>query len=143
MHVTHDFDPGTALPVGWGVRVMLLCADEANALVRRIAGLGGAVEIETEVYSALSAMIDDPMGYGLFVMDCDAFGGPEAGRRAAAALAAVKSRIPVILVSNDHAAQVFPQEREAPVCLRAPISAVSLRVGFEHALRDRLMWRAA
>jgi hypothetical protein len=30
-----------------------------------------------------------------------------------------------------------------PVTLRAPVSAVSLRVGFEHALRDRLAWRAA
>jgi hypothetical protein len=88
-------------------------------------------------------MIDDPMGYGLFVMDCDALGGVEAGMRAAATLAAVQSRVPVILISREFSAQVFPQDRDAPVCLRAPMSAVSLRVGFEHALRDRLMWRAA
>lgn len=143
MQVTHDFDTAAALPVGWGVRVLLLSQASGSALEKRILGLGGQVEVETEVYSALSAMIDDPMGYGLFVMDCDGFGGPEAGSRAASTLMAAQARVPVILVSADLAAQTFPQERTQPTCLRAPISAVSLRVGFEHALRDRLMWRAA
>lgn len=143
MQVTHEFNVGTALPVGWGVRVLFLGADPDSPLINRISGLGGAVEVETEVYAALSAMIDDPMGYGLFVMDCDGLGGAEAGARAAATLAAVQSRVPMILISGEHGAQVFPQEKDAPVCLRAPISSVSLRVGFEHALRDRLMWRAA
>jgi len=143
MQVSHDFDTSTALPVGWGVRVMLLTADADTPLVERIAGLGGLIDQETEVYAALAGLIDDPMGYGLFVMDCDGLGGIEAGRHAAMTLAAVKSRVPVILICKDHAAQVFPQERDVPVCLRAPLSSVSLRVGFEHALRDRLMWRAA
>jgi hypothetical protein len=143
MQITHEFDTGAALPVGYGVRVLFLSADPASPLRDRIAGLGGAVEAETEVYAALAAMIDDPMGYGLFVMDCDGLGGAEAGARAATTLAAVRSRVPVILISRDYAAQAFPQDRDAPVCLRAPMSAVSLRVGFEHALRDRLMWRAA
>lgn len=74
------------------MRVLFLTADQDSPLEARIAGLGGAVEIETEVYSALAAMIDDPMGYGLFVMDCDGLGGIEAGERAAITLAAVKSR---------------------------------------------------
>jgi hypothetical protein len=39
--------------------------------------------------------------------------------------------------------QVFPEDRSAPILLRAPLSAVSLRVGFEHALRERRLWRAA
>ena len=140
MQITREFDTLAALPVGYGVRVLFLSADAGSALRDRIAGLGGILETETEVYAALSAIIDDPMGYGLFVMECDGLGGAEAGARAAATLAAVKSRVPVILISHDYAAQVFPQEREAPICLRAPMSAVSLRVGFEHALRDRLMW---
>ena len=143
MQVNHDFSPAAALPVGWGVRVLLLTPEQRSPLQDRIAGLGGMIETETEVYSALSAMIDDPMGYGLFVMECDGLGGIEAGMRAATTLAAVNSWIPMILVSADHAAQVFPQERTEPVRLRAPLSAVALRVGFEHALRDRLMWRAA
>ncbi|MFZ1469156.1 MAG: hypothetical protein WAT09_09270 [Paracoccaceae bacterium] len=143
MQITHNFDQGAALPVGWGVRVLFLTAQDDSPLMARISGMGGTVDLETEVYAALSAMIDDPMGYGLFVMDCDGLGGIEAGERAAATLVAVNSRVPVILVSQDQASQVFPQDKTAPVRLRAPLSAVSLRVGFEHALRDRLMWLAA
>ncbi|MES2665068.1 MAG: hypothetical protein V4712_03155 [Pseudomonadota bacterium] len=143
MQITHSFDEAEALVVGWGVRVMLLTADPDGPVARRLAGLGGTVEAETEFYASLSAMIDDPVGYGVFVMECDSMGGLEAGQRAQATLAAVKSRIPVILISSDFKSQVFPQGREAAVCLRAPLSAVSLRVGFEHALRDRLMWHAA
>lgn len=143
MQISHDFDQNEALPVGWGVRVLFLSAQHDSPFVSRIAGLGGMVEVETELYAALSAIIDDPMGYGLFVMDCDSLGGADAAVCAMTTLAAVKARVPVILISKDHQAQVFPQVKEAPVCLRAPLSAVSLRVGFEHALRDRLMWRAA
>lgn len=143
MQATHEFDTATALPVGWGVRVLLLTGNPANSLHRLVAGLGGLVEIETETYAAVSAMIDDPLGYGLFVIDCDDLGGPEAGKRAVAMLAAARLRVPAILISKEHSSQVFPQDRDAPVCLRAPISSVSMRVGFEHALRDRLIWRAA
>lgn len=143
MQFIHDFDHETALPVGWGVRVLVLASSAEDPLVARVAALGGPVEVETELYAALAAMIDDPTGYGLFVMDCDGFGGGEAGQRARRALAAVQSRVPVILLSREHDHHAFPQEREAAVTLRAPVSAVSLRVGFEHALRDRLAWRAA
>ncbi len=143
MQITHNFDESEALVVGWGVRVMLLTANPDGAVAKRLAGLGGTIEAETEFYAGMSAMIDDPVGYGVFVMECDGMGGLEAGQRAQATLAAVKSRIPVILISADYKTQQFPQGRDAPVCLRAPLSAVSLRVGFEHALRDRLMWHAA
>ena len=143
MQISHDFDRTDALPVGWGVRVLFLSTSQDSPFVARISGLGGTVEVETELYSALSAIIDDPMGYGLFVMDCDGLGGAAAGVHAMSTLAAVKARVPVILISKDHEAQVFPQDKDSPVCLRAPLSSVSLRVGFEHALRDRLLWRAA
>ena len=52
-------------------------------------------------------------------------------------------RVSVILVSAECRDQRFPQERSAPVVLRAPLSAVSLKVGFEHALRERLLYQAA
>lgn len=143
MQISHVFDTTAALPVGFGVRVLLLSASEKSGLKDRIAGLGGLVEVETETFAALAAMIDDPMGYGLFVMDCDDLGGPEAGHRAAKTLSAVQSRVPVVLISKGFETQIFPQDRVEAVCLRAPLSSVSLRVGFEHALRDRLIWRAA
>ncbi|MGA0540136.1 hypothetical protein [Neotabrizicola sp. VNH66] len=143
MQAFHDFDRSSALPVGWGVRILALTASASDPVINRLAALGGPVEVETELYAALAALIDDPSGYGLFVMQCDDLGGAETGRLAMQTLAAVGSRVPVILISAEHRLQDFPFSRDEPVCLRAPLSAVSLRVGFEHALRGRLMWNAA
>ena len=129
--------------VGWGVRVLMLADVVDRGAEERLVGLGGKVDTETELYTALAAMMDDPLGYGLFVMDTDAFGGIEAGLRAFQMLRAADVRIPVILVGRDCGRQVFPEERSAPILLQAPVSMVSLRVGFEHALHDRIIWRAA
>ena len=129
--------------VGWGVRVLMLADVVDRGAEERLVGLGGKVDTETELYTALAAMMDDPLGYGLFVMDTDAFGGIEAGLRAFQMLRAADVRIPVILVGRDCGRQVFPEERSAPILLQAPVSIVSLRVGFEHALHDRIIWRAA
>lgn len=143
MQFNHDFDSASAQPVAWGVRILVLARAADDPLISRISALGGPVEAETELYAALSALIDDPSGYGLFVMDADAHGGCEVAAQAVRTLSAVASRVPVIIVSRQHERQVFPQDRNAPVCLRAPLSSISLRVGFEHALRDRLIWAAA
>ena len=132
-----------ATPVGWGVRVLMLSDGSDPAVQARLVGLGGQVDSEIELYTALAAMLDDPLGYALFVMDVDAIGGPEAGLRAFQMLRAADVRIPVILVGRDCGRQVFPEERSAPIMLQAPLSMVSLRVGFEHALHDRIIWRAA
>ena len=51
-------------------------------------------------------------------------------------------RLPVIIVGAHQGEQSFPEDIERPVRLRAPVSAVSLRVGFEHALRGRMLWAA-
>jgi len=139
MQYSHAFDASEAMAVGWGVRVMLLSSAADTAVAARLAGLGALVEREAEFYTAMSALIDDPAGFGLLVVECDSLGGVEAGRRAAATLAAVQSSVPVILISAAFQTQVFPESRQGAVCLRAPLSLVALRVGFEHALRDRLM----
>ena len=127
--------------VGLGARVLLLAPEQDGTLVRQIAGFGGRVDHEVEMYAALSALIDDPAGWDLFMMACDDFGGLDAGQRAHRMLGDVAERLPVILLSADCARQVFPEERAVPVTLRSPSSAVSLRVGMEHALRGRLGWR--
>lgn len=129
--------------IGWGVRVLMLTDGSDTGAEARIVDLGGKVDTETELYTALASLIDDPLGYGLFVLDTDAFGGLEAGLRAVQMLRAADVRIPVILVAGDCGRQVFPEERSAPILLQAPLSMVSLRVGFEHALHDRVIWRAA
>lgn len=143
MQFNHDFDQDTSLAVAWGVRTLVLARSSDDPLLTRVASIGGPVEAETELYAGLSTLLDDPMGHGLFIMDCDAHGGAEAGQRALRTIAAANLRVPVILISKDHVRQVFPQSRTEAVELRAPVSRISLRVAFEHALRDRLVWAAA
>ncbi len=132
--------------VGWGVRVMLLTAAESvtgRTTANRIAGFGGLVETQTEMFAALEALIDDPQGYGLFIIDCDGLGGIEVGRKAFSMLGEQTCRLPVILTSRECAEQMFPDDRNAPIMLRAPVSARSMRIGFDHALRERISFRAA
>ncbi len=142
VQVIRSLEQHSASPVGFGVRVMLVTKDQDNTpLPHRLAGLGGKVEITDDLFVGLEALIEDPAGYGLCVIDCDSFGGLAAGRRAHALLIDVARRVPVILLSKDCTAQEFPEERGQAVVLRAPTSGISLRVGFEHALRDRLALR--
>jgi len=142
MQLIRSFEQQDAALVGFGIRVMLVTQDGPDGLVaRRLAGIGGQVECLPEMFTALSSVIEDPAGYGLFVIDCDAFGGVAEARRAIAMMGDVALRVPVILISRDCPSQIFPADRGMPVVLRAPLSAVSLRVGFEHALRDRLALR--
>lgn len=146
MQVIRTFEHDSAATVSWGIRVLLLSSEgEGGQTSRRLAGMGGQVDMADELYQALSEVIDDPAGYGLFVVDCDSakVGGLEAARRAMAMLGDVALRVPVILISTECAEQRFPMDRATPTTLRAPLSTVSLKVGFEHALRDRLMYRAA
>ncbi len=142
MQVIRSLEQHSAPPVGLGIRVMLVSqSEDGSPLPHRLAGLGGKVEMADDLFVGLEAVIEDPAGYGLCVIDCDAFGGLAAGRRAHALLIDVARRVPVILLSKDCTAQEFPEERGEAVVLRAPTSGLSLRVGFEHALRDRLALR--
>ncbi len=125
------------MPVGLSLRTMVLTAGASDATVQRIAGLGCRVEREDELFSALDKLLTDPSGYGLFIMDADAFGGLASGHRAFRLLGDVVERVPVILYSAECQEQIFPQSREAPTVLRAPLSSISLRVGFEHAVQSR------
>ena len=142
MQVVRSLETQNAALVGFGIQILLIAAEPGTgALHNRLAGLGGKMEQRTELFEGLEAMIEDPYDYGLCVIDCDAIGGLEAGRRAVQMLTVAARRIPVILVSGECRTQEFPTDSAAPVVLRAPASAVSMRVGFEHALRDRLTAR--
>ncbi|PZR00360.1 MAG: hypothetical protein DI533_07225 [Cereibacter sphaeroides] len=126
--------------VGLGARVLLLASDTDVGLQRQIAGMGGRIDREDEMYAGLSALMDDPAGWDLFVMACDGFGGLEAGLRAHGMLGAVAQRVRTILISAECGRQTFPEEMAQPILLRGPVSTVSLRVGMEHALRGKLNW---
>lgn len=142
MQVIRSIEPQNLALVGFGIRVILVSpAAGENGIQHRLAGMGGIVEQKTELFEGLEALIDDPLDYGLCVIDCDAVGGLEAGRRAVQLLSVATRRVPVILISSECRGQEFPADSHAPVVLRAPASAVSMRVGFEHALRDRLAVR--
>lgn len=146
MQVFRPIHTSEAALVGFGVRVLLLSSETAGgALARRLGSLGGQVDTIGEMFTALSEVLDDPQGYGLVVIDCDSanVGGLEGGHRAMRIMAEVAGRVPVILISKDCAEQIFPEDRLMPTQLRAPLTSVSLRVGFEHALRDRLAYRMA
>lgn len=116
----------------------MLTARASEANIKRISGLGCRIEQEDELFAALDKLLTDPAGYGLFIMDADAFGGLASGHRAFRLLGDVATRVPMIIFSSECQEQVFPDSRESPTVLRAPLSAVSLRAGFEHALRAKM-----
>lgn len=132
--------------IGRAVRVLLVSSDgEAGPTGRKLASLGARVDAVDDIYAALSDLIDDPMGYALLAVDCERcnIGGLAEAHHAVRMLGDLASRISVLLVSQDCRDQRFPADRTAPVVLRAPLSAVSLKVGFEHALRERFLYQAA
>jgi hypothetical protein len=138
MQILRPFDPHSIAPVGRSIRVMVIgVASRAALLAERLANLGGAIDAEQDLYTGLEAVIEDPAGYGLCVIECDAIGGLALGRRAYALMGDAALRVPVILVSGECKQQEFPQDRGKPVVLRGPASKLSMRMGFEHALRDR------
>ncbi|MGL5011924.1 MAG: hypothetical protein ACRC6I_18800 [Paracoccaceae bacterium] len=143
MQVFRPIDYVPATLVGRGFRVMLAGADAQSAVADKLARLGGEVEAEVEGFMALGAVMDDPLGYGLFVINADGGGGDEAAKRICALLKGAYPRLPVIIVGGDCREQNFPEEIVEPVRLRAPLSSISLRVGFEHAMRERMMWNVA
>ena len=69
--------------------------------------------------------------------------GLEAAQRAVQMLGDAMAHVPMLLVSRDCRGQRFPAERDQPTVLPAPLSAAALKMGFEHALRERLLFQAA
>ena len=140
MQVFRPIDYLPATLVGRGFRVMLAGADANSAVAGKLARVGGEVEAEPEGFMALGAVMDDPQGYGLFVINSDGVGGEEAALRLCSLLKGAYPRLPVIIVGVDNGEQTFPEEVIEPVRLRVPLSSVALRVGFEHAMRERMLW---
>ncbi len=139
MTLFKTFDPQSSTLVGYGVSALLVSSKDAGNLQGRLAALGCAVDRLDELYLALESVLDGPVGYDLIVIDCDGLGGLSAGQRAKNLLRIAGRCPPVILVSRECGTQVFPNNRFEPVILRAPCSALSLRVGFEHAMQDRIV----
>jgi hypothetical protein len=120
-----------------GVRVLLLTDQPAGLTARRLAALGALVDVRDGLQAAMTAILYDAIGFDLFVMDCDEFGGIDAGERAIASLIAAEARMRVMLVSRDFDIPAFPMGRRTAVCLPMDCQEASFRRGYDHALRDR------
>ncbi len=142
MQIIRSIEQNDATAVGKAVRVLLLTSErEPGMMERRLTSLGAQVDVVTELFSALSDLIDDPTGYSLFVVDCDSanVGGLHGAQHALRMAAEVAERVSIILVASECHEPRFPQDRTAPVVLRAPLSPIALKVGFEHALHKRFL----
>ena len=120
-----------------GVRVMLLTTRPDGPTACRLASYGSLLSIADSFEPALAGLLEDPMGYDLFVMDCDAYGGFDAAERAVAALIRAGARMRVMLVSCDFDEPAYPLGRRTAVCLPDGAPEESFRHGFDHVLRDR------
>ncbi len=121
-----------------GVRVMLLTDQPQGESAQRLARYGSLVQAEGELFTALSAVLEDPMGFDLFVMECDAFGGIAGAEKAISTLIAAEARMRFMLVCRDFDVPAYPLGRRTAVCLPNPATEASFRRGFDHVLRDRV-----
>jgi hypothetical protein len=134
-------------PVLCGLRVLLIATGDprpAQRVADAVLSMGGDVELATELFTGLDAMIDDPGGYGLFVLVCDETDeGLRTGARAMALLRGAGCRLPAIVIGAGCKAPTFPEDRTGAVTLPVNSPDTSLRAAIRQALRDRIMWRAA
>lgn len=120
-----------------GVRVMLLTDRPHGPTALRLASYGSLIDIEPTLEKARAAILEDALGYDLFVMDCDGFGGLEGAERALASLIASGARIRVMLVCGGFDEPAYPLGRRTAVCLPSAEDEDAFRRGFDHVLRDR------
>lgn len=120
-----------------GVRVMLLSDFPEGRTGQRLAEFGSVVDLADDLEDAVAAILDDPFGYDLLVMDCDGFGGIDGAEKVISALIAGDAKMRVMLVSEDFDVPAYPLGRRTAVCLPKEVSDASFRIGFDHVLRDR------
>lgn len=126
-----------AAPHTMGVRVMVLTSQGDGLTCQRLADYGSLVDVTDDLEDAISVILKDRVGYDLFVMDCDAFGGITGAERAISALIAGDAKMRVMLVSREFDVPAYPLGRRTAVCLPEDVSDASFRIGFDHVLRDR------
>ena len=124
-------------PHTMGVRVMLLSDHAEGRTGQRLADYGSVVDVADGLDGAVTAILDDPFGYDLFVMDCDGFGGIAGAEQAISTLIAGEAKMRVMLVSREFDVPAYPLGRRTAVCLPENVSDTSFRIGFDHVLRDR------
>jgi hypothetical protein len=122
---------------GPAVRVMLLTDRPEGLTARRLASYGSLVDAEEALDDAVAGIVGDAMGYDLFVMDCDAFGGISGAEQAVAALIAAQAKMRIMLVSADFDTPAYPLGLRSAISLPEATPEPLFRRGYDHALRDR------
>ncbi|WP_137111539.1 hypothetical protein [Rhodobacter sp. SY28-1] len=120
-----------------GVRVMVLTDQGDGRTCQRLVEYGSLVDATDDLHDAVATILRDRVGYDLFVMDCDAFGGIAGAEQAISALIAGDAKMRVMLVSREFDVPAYPLGRRTAVCLPEDVSDASFRIGFDHVLRDR------
>jgi hypothetical protein len=119
---------------GWAVMAIVISdAAGSEVLCRRLAGLGAQVVVQDKFGDVIARLLAGKHPAGLLIIDCDHAGGLDVGQRVFDRLGSAGLRLPVILISSERVEQTFPVGHEAPFHLRAPVSAVALRIAFELA----------
>lgn len=121
-----------------GIRVLLLSDIQDGQTARRLAGCGSHVDVEETLDLALTRLRHDPIGYDLFVMDCDGYGGVVGGERAVSSLIAAEAKMRVMLLSREFDEPALPFGRRTAVCLPVAADDDDFRRGFDHVLRDKM-----
>lgn len=144
MQFFRPIEKGDAALVGFGLAVMMVAPQGVPATLQktgRLAGLGCAITIEPDVGRAMAAMAVHH--HDLLVIDAEAGGGLATARALLSLMRRSGVETPAIIVSQGVPAQAFPDDPGEPVLLRAPLSAVGLRVAVEFALRHTPLQMAA
>lgn len=121
-----------------GLRAMVLTGRPDGQTATRLASYGCLVETRATLPAALASLAEDRIGYDLFAMDCDGFGGVHAAEKALAALIAAQARMRVMLVSAGFDTPAYPMGQRTAVCLPDTVQDHDFRYGFDHALRDHV-----
>lgn len=131
----NQFVSDSPLIAAWRGSVLLIStADRAAAAAPRFAAVGARVTVCSD--DTVGDYLDEG---SLCAIDADALdGGIDAARAIAARLARLAPQLPAIIFSARVDAQQFSDRPGEPVRLRAPLSALSLRVALGHILRGRM-----
>jgi len=130
-------EPRMQAGAAMAVRVLVLTDRPDSHSAQRLASYGCLVEVGHDIAGAVAAMAEDPFGFDLLVMDCDAFGGIAAAERVISTLIAANVRMRFLLVSQEFDVPAYPLGVRSAVCLPDTVAEAGFRRGFDHALRDR------
>lgn len=142
----HNVVPDHAFAARRDIRVMLLtdANDDARlALAMRLKRFSARIDTEDNLFCAVETVQTCSTGYGLFIMDCQPFGGISAARQVLTMLGNCRSTLHIILIGDGIETETFPGDESGLTLLNAPLSNDVLRSALDYATRYRLIWKAA